>query len=233
MYPVSGNSLPIKSWAEDDRPREKLLLKGPRALSDAELVAILLGSGTREESAVALARRLLGGFRNDLQALVRAGIPELTALRGVGPAKAVTLVAALELGRRRQLQAARELPFIGRAEDAYALLAPVVADLDHEQFWLLLLNRANKVLGMEQVSAGGITSTVVDPKVLFRMALQAQATALILCHNHPSGNLRPSPSDLDLTKQLTRAGQFLEITVTDHLIVTQGGYFSFAEEGLL
>jgi len=233
MVNYPEGSYPIRAWAEDDRPREKLLHKGCHALSDAELLAVLLGSGSREESAVALSRRMLRHFHDNLQDLGAAGADELLAFRGVGEAKAVTILAALELGRRRQLAEARVRPAIRHFRDAYALLSPVLADLDHEQFWLLLLNRANRLLAQVQVSAGGITGTVVDPKVVFRKALLARATGIILAHNHPSGNLKPSTADLELTKKLVKAGQHLEIRVLDHLIITAGGYFSFAEDGLL
>lgn len=230
-YPVSP-SLPIKSWAEDDRPREKLLLKGPRALSDAELIAILLGSGTREETALGLARQLLRRFHDNIPELSRATSAELMAIRGIGEAKAVAVLAALELGRRRQMSEARSLPAIVSSRDAYELLAPLMADLDREEFWLLLLNRANKVLAVEQISAGGITSTVVDPKLVFRKALDARATGIILSHNHPSGQLKPSDPDIALTRKLRQAGQVLEISIVDHIIITHSGYVSFADEGL-
>lgn len=230
-YPTP--SLPIKAWAEDDRPREKLLLKGAHSLSDAELIAILLGSGSRDESALALAQRLLRHFHQDISELARASLADLRHFRGIGEAKAVSIQAALELGRRRQSCEARERKTISSSRDAYEWLRPLVADLDHEQFWILLLNRANKVMGAEQVSIGGMTGTVVDPKIIFRRALQGQATSLILCHNHPSGNVQPSAADLDITRKLRRAGEHLEIPVLDHLIITQSAYHSFADEGLM
>lgn len=225
--------LPISAWAEDDRPREKLLLKSAAVLSDAELLAILLGSGSRNESAVGLARRILDQYQHNLNDLGRTTIPDLMKFKGIGEAKAITLLAAMELGRRRQHKEARSLPSIRNSEDAYRLLQPLVADLDHEQFWLILLNRAHQVMHLEQVSAGGVSGTVVDPKIIFRHALNALASSIILCHNHPSGNTRPSPSDLEITKRLKQAGQQLEIPVVDHLIVTHRGYYSFADEGIL
>lgn len=229
----TDNPFPIKAWAEDDRPREKLLRKGSRTLSDAELLAVLMGSGTREVSAVSLARHILHHYHGNLQDLGRASPDELLQFRGVGEAKAVSILAALELGRRRQAAQARELPALHSHRDAAELLAPILADLDHEQFWLLLLNRANRVLAIEQVSSGGITGTVVDPKVIFRKALAVRATGIILAHNHPSGNLRPSQADIEITKRLKVAGEHLEIRVLDHLIITSAGHFSFADQDLL
>ncbi len=233
MATYPSNHLPISAWAEDDRPREKLLLKGASALSDAELLAILIGSGSRNESAVNLARRILDEYQHNLNDLGRASLANLMGFKGIGQAKAITLLAAMEVGRRRQHKEARSLSAIRNSEDAYQLLRAKVADLDHEQFWLILLNRAHQVMHLEQVSAGGISGTVVDPKIIFRRALHGQASSLILCHNHPSGNTRPSPADLEITKKLKLAGQHLEIPVVDHLIVTHRGYFSFADEGLL
>ncbi|MCF8237550.1 MAG: DNA repair protein RadC [Saprospiraceae bacterium] len=233
MASYSTPHLPISAWAEDDRPREKLLLKGASTLSDAELLAILIGSGSRNESAVNLTRRILEQYQHNLNDLGRASLADLTAFKGIGQAKAITLLAAMEVGRRRQHKEARALPSIGKSDDAYQLLRAKVADLDHEQFWLILLNRGHQVLHLEQVSAGGVSGTVVDPKIIFRRALHGQASSIILCHNHPSGNTRPSPSDLEITKKLKLAGQQLEIPVIDHLIVTHRGYFSFADEGLL
>lgn len=233
MASYSERHLPISAWAEDDRPREKLLLKSASALSDAELIAILLGSGSRNESAVGLARRILDHYQQNLNDLGRTSIADLKTFKGIGEAKAITLMAAMELGRRRQHKEARSLPAIRNSGDAYQLLQPIVADLDHEQFWIILLNRAHQVMNLEQVSAGGVAGTVVDPKIIFRRALHGQASSIILCHNHPSGNLKPSPSDLDITKRLKLAGQQLEIPVVDHLIVTHRGFYSFADEGLL
>lgn len=233
MASYPDRHLPISAWAEDDRPREKLLSKSASALSDAELIAILLGSGSRNESAVGLARRILDQYQHNLNDLGRTTIAELKTFKGIGEAKAITLMAAMELGRRRQYKEARSLPAIRNSADAYQLLQPMVADLDHEQFWIILLNRAHQVINLEQVSSGGVSGTVVDPKIIFRRALHGQASSIILCHNHPSGNLKPSPSDLEITKRLKLAGQQLEILVVDHLIVTHRGFYSFADEGLL
>lgn len=225
--------LSIKQWAEEDRPREKLLHQGKKHLSDAELIAILLGSGSREESAVLLAKKLLSHYQNDLNLLAKATIPQLCQFKGIGPAKAITLQAALELSARRNLLSIRHQPAITCSRDAYQTLAPLLADLSHEEFWILLLNRANRVIGRERVSIGGVSGTVVDAKMVFQKALQQLASSLILAHNHPSGNLRPSQADLDLTKKLKAAGKVLDIQVVDHLIISEAGYTSFADENLM
>lgn len=223
--------LSIKNWAEEDRPREKLLLKGKNHLTDAELLAIILGTGTRVESALSLAKKLLGHVQNDLHELGKLTPVELMKIKGVGQAKAVSVLAAIELGRRRQMADIREKPKITSSLDAYKLMAALLMDLPHEEFWILLLNRANRVLSREQISQGGVTGTVADAKIIFRKALEGKATSIILFHNHPSGNLRPSQADIDLTRKLTEAGKNLEITVLDHIIVAERGYYSFADEG--
>ena len=225
--------LSIKAWAEEDRPREKLLLRGKQNLSDAELLAILLGSGSRNESAVSLAQRILQSTDNSLHELGKRAIPTLIKdFKGVGEAKAITIAAAMELGRRRQLTAIKEKPKIVSSKDAYDVIAPLLMDLPHEEFWILLLNRANRVLNREQISSGGTTGTVVDVKILFKKVLRQEAiTSVILSHNHPSGNLSPSNADLELTKKIKQAGKLLDIDVLDHLIITDNGYYSFADEG--
>lgn len=223
----------IKTWAEEDRPREKMQLKGKQALSDAELLAILMGSGNREESAVALAQRILRTVDNDLNELGKKNIQDLMVFKGVGEAKAISIIAACELGRRRQTTDVKQRPQIKSSRDAYNILAHQLKDLPHEEFWILLLNRGNKVLSKEMVSIGGVTGTVVDAKIIFKKALQGNATSIILCHNHPSGTLRPSQADIDITKKLKQAGQTLEIMVVDHLIISELGYYSFADEGML
>jgi DNA repair protein RadC len=233
MQTYAGASATIKMWAEDDRPREKMLAKGRAALSDAELIAILIGSGSRNETAVALSQRILRSVDNNLNELGKLGINELLRFKGIGEAKAITIAAALELGRRRQLSDIKERPQVGCSRDAYNALAPLVADLPHEEFWILLLNRSNRIIHRERVSTGGVSGTVVDAKVVFKKAIELLASAIILCHNHPSGNLTPSQADLDLTKRLRQAGQTLEIGVLDHLIISEKGYFSFADEGKL
>lgn len=222
---------PINQWNEDDRPREKLIHKGRQALSDSELIAILLGSGTRNESAVELARKILALCRNNLNELASLSLKDLMKIKGIGEAKAITIAAALELGRRRKETEWHEKPQIQSSKDAYDQLWPHMADLDHEQFWILLLNRANKVLSAKKVSQGGMTGTVADPKLIFKTAIENDACYIILSHNHPSGNLRPSQSDIDLTKKLREAGKLMEIQVLDHIIVAAGKYYSFADEG--
>ena len=226
-------SLPITEWSLDDRPREKLLLKGNAALSDAELIAILIGSGSREESAVGLAKRVLQHNKNNLNQLARLSINELKKFKGIGEAKAVSIVAALELGRRRRLETALETPKISSSRNAFELLQPVIGDLNHEEFWVLYLNNANKVLRKKQLGKGGFTGTVVDIRVLYKNALEISATSVILSHNHPSGKLKPSQSDLDLTVKIQKAGQVLDIQVLDHLIIAENLYFSFADDEVL
>lgn len=233
MATYSQPNLTIKSWAEEDRPREKLLVKGKQSLSDAELLAILLGSGSRDETAVGLAQRILQSVDQDLNELGRRSIADLTKFKGMGAAKSITIVAAMELGRRRQLTDVRERPQIGSSRDAWQLIAPLLMDLPHEEFWILLLNRANRVIGREQISLGGVAGTVVDAKIVFRKAIEGMASSLILVHNHPSGNLQPSQQDIDLTRKLKKAGATLDIAVLDHLIIADSGYLSFADEGLM
>ena len=223
----------ITAWAEEDRPREKMQLKGKQALTDAELLAILIGSGTVGESAVALAQRILGSVDQNLHELGKRSLHELQRFKGVGEAKAITIAAALELGRRRQLSDLRERPRINSSRDAFNAIAPLLTDLHHEEFWVLLLNRANEVFARERLSTGGMGGTVVDVKMVLKSALDARSSALIAVHNHPSGNLQPSQADVDLTKKLKQAGALLEIPLLDHLIVSERGYFSFADEGLV
>lgn len=230
-YPPQN--LSIKSWAEADRPREKLLQKGKSALSDAELLAILIGSGTREDSAVTLAQKILQSVDQNLNDLGRQSLAELRTFKGIGEAKAVTIAAALELGRRRQLSRIADKPQVNCSRDAFNAIAPILVDLQHEEFWILNLNRANRVMGRSRISTGGMAGTVVDAKIIFRKALHAEASAIILSHNHPSGNLFPSQADLDLTKKLVKAGRAVDIPVLDHLIVSECGYYSFADEGKL
>ncbi len=226
-------TLPIKSWAEEDRPREKMVLKGKANLSEAELLAILLGSGNNEETAVGLAQRILQHYDNNLNELGKVGISELTKFRGIGAVKAIGIIAALELGRRRQLSVIKDRSQIKSSSDVHQIFAPILQDLPHEEFWILLLNRSNKVLSRERISMGGVSGTVVDAKIIFKKALDQLASSIILCHNHPSGNLKPSQADLDITKKLKKAGEVLEISVLDHVIVSENGFYSFADEGML
>lgn len=225
--------LPIKSWSEDDRPREKLLNKGKQTLTDAELLAILIRVGSTRETALDLAKRLLAAADNNLNNLGKFNVEDFLKFHGIKDAKAITIVAALELGRRRQLSSIKERPKITSSKDAYDVLAPILIDLPHEEFWILLLNRAQEVLAKEQMSTGGIAGTVVDVRMIFRKAIEGQASNLILMHNHPSGALQPSQADLEVTKKLKIAGETLDIQVLDHLIVSERGYYSFADHGLL
>jgi DNA repair protein RadC len=223
----------ILSWAEEDRPREKLLLKGKAALSDAELIAILIGSGTRELSAVDLSKVILQKAVNNLNELAKLSIKDLMKVKGIGEAKAISIIAALELGRRRKESEIVRRARISSSRDAYEQIQPYLLDLPHEEFWLLLLNRANEVIKPVQVSQGGVSGTVADPKIIFKFAIENLSSAIILVHNHPSGNLKPSEADKELTRRLSNAGKLLEIPVLDHLIFTDGGYLSFADEGML
>lgn len=231
FYPK--NNLSIKTWAEEDRPREKMLLKGRHSLSEAELLAILIGSGSKEESAVGLAQRILHSVENNLHKLGKSSLSELMKFKGIGQAKAISIAAALELGRRRQLSQIRSKPQITSSREAFQVIAPLLMDLPHEEFWILLLNRANRVIAREQVSIGGVSGTVVDAKIIFRKAIEGNACSLILCHNHPSGNLQPSQADIDLTHKLVAAGKHLDILVLDHLIIAETGYYSMADEGVI
>ncbi len=224
-------SLSILRWAEADRPREKLILKGKSSLSDVELLAILVGSGTRSLSAVGLAQHLLHENEGDLNQLAKLNVNELQKYKGIGQAKAVTIVSAFELGRRRQGQQEISKPKISSSVDVFNLMKPNLLDLQVEHFWLVLLNRANDVIAMKQISQGGVSGTVVDPKIIFKAAIDVMASGIILVHNHPSGNLKPSEADIQITGQLKAGGKLLEIAVLDHLIFTDKNYYSFADDG--
>jgi DNA repair protein RadC len=226
-------NLPINLWSEDDKPREKLLLKGNTALSDAELLAILIGSGSRDESAVDLSKRILAAQQNNLNQLARLSISDLKKFKGIGEAKAITIMAALELGRRRRLEEALEIPKVTDSRTVYELLQPLMGDLNHEEFWIVYLSQSNKVIGKWLASKGGITSTLVDVRLVLKKALELSATGIILSHNHPSGKREPSQSDKDLTRKMMDAAKVMDIQVLDHLIVTDHSYFSFADEGIL
>lgn len=223
----------IKSWAEDDRPREKLLSKGPSSLSDAELLAILIGSGTREKSAVDLARELLTLSNNNLNKLGKIGLVELQQVKGIGEARAITIAATMELGRRRQMEAALDQPKIDSAKAAAALLFPLLQDLNHEMFCVLYLNNANRLIKHEMISSGGLTATIVDVRMVLKNALLCQAAGLIVAHNHPSGNNKPSESDKTLTKKIAESAKLMDINLLDHIIIAGKEYVSFADSGLL
>jgi len=226
-------SFSIKNWSQDDQPREKLLYKGKAALSDAELVAILIGSGNKEESAVALCKRILATTENNLSALGKLSIKQLTTFKGIGEAKAITIIAALELGRRRRGEEALEKKQITSSKSVFELMQPVIGELEHEEFWIIYLNNSNKVIQKNQLSKGGITGTLVDVRLVLKNALEVGALGLILAHNHPSGTLKPSEADKNITQKLKLAAQSLDIKVLDHLIITEKEYFSFADENVL
>lgn len=230
-YPASH--LPIHAWAENDRPREKILQQGGRGLSDAELLAILLQGGAKGLSALDLARNLLSQNGGELGALLRLPIAGLCKFHGVGAAKAATLKAVEELSRRLRNEPLPERPLIRQSQDAFRILQPMLMDLEHEEFWILLLNRANRVLASQCISTGGVSGTVVDAKVVFKKALLGQACGLILAHNHPSGNRQPSQADRNLTKKLAEGARQLDLAVLDHLIIAGNTYLSFADEGWL
>ncbi|WP_424495114.1 RadC family protein [Salinimicrobium sp. GXAS 041] len=223
----------IKNWAEDDRPREKLLQKGKMSLSDAELLAILIGSGSRNESAVELCKKVLASAGNSLSELGKLSVGQLTVHKGIGEAKAITIMAALELGRRRRAEEALEKKKISSSASVFELMQPIIGELPHEEFWIIYLNNSNKVIDQLQLSKGGITGTLVDVRLALKKALELGATSIILSHNHPSGNLNPSSADKQLTQKLKTAGESLDIKILDHIIVTEKSYFSFADEGLL
>ena len=229
MEQTSSKKMHLKQWAEHDRPREKLLLNGRRTLSDAELIAILIGSGSKEETAVELSRRILADVGNNLDDLARLSMGDLCDYKGIGTAKAISIMAALELSRRRKTVVDNKKVAITCSEDVYELLKPVYADLGHEEFWILLLNNGNKVIGKEQVSKGGIGMVAVDVKNVFHAVFQMKATSIIKSHNHPSGSLIPSEADKQLTKKIIKAAACLDIRVLDHLIISDEGYYSFLD----
>ncbi|MBK0370967.1 RadC family protein [Flavobacterium agrisoli] len=226
------SNFPITHWSEDDRPREKLMLKGKAALSDAELIAILIGSGNRNESAVDLSKRILSSVNNNLNALGKLNIQQLMNFKGIGEAKAISIIAATELGRRRRAEDSEELTKITSSKAVFEIMQPIIGELPHEEFWILFLNNSNKVLSKSQQSKGGITGTMVDVRLVFKQALEIGATAIILCHNHPSGTLIASDADRQITKKIKTAGESLDVKVLDHLIITETKYFSFVDEGI-
>ena len=223
--------LTIKSWATEDRPREKLISKGASALSAAELLAILISSGNKKESAVDLSKRILASVQYNIHELAKLSVKELTAFNGIGPAKAITIVTALELGKRKQLESFIYRPKIHSSQAVFSMMQPQIAMLAHEEFWVLYLNNANEVLSKYQLSKGGITATLVDVRLLFKKAIELSAVAVVICHNHPSGSLNPSREDKKITKKIKEGGLSLDIKLLDHLIITEKSYFSFADNG--
>lgn len=227
------NNFSIKDWSEEDRPREKLLAKGKVSLTDSELLAILIGSGNRNESAVALCKRILASVDNNLNALGKLSVSQLQEFKGIGEAKAISIVAGLELGRRRREGGKLVFNKINSSKSVFEIMQPILGDLQHEEFWVLFLNNSNTVLSKQQLSKGGITGTLVDIRLLMKKALEVGAIALIVCHNHPSGTLKISEADKQITTKIKSAGTALDIKLLDHLIITEQAYASFADEGLL
>jgi len=233
MEPYQPSKISIKQWAEEDRPREKLLLKGRSALTEAELIGILLGSGTKALSAVDLAKQILASVNNNLNQLAKLSVKDLMKFNGIGEAKAISIVSALELGRRRKAEEVITRLKIQSSKQAYDLISGDLADLQHEEFWIILLKRNSEVIKKVRISTGGVAGTVADVRMIFKHGLEELASSVILVHNHPSGGLKPSNQDVQLTKRMKEAGKLLDITVVDHLIYTDTGYFSFADEGVL
>ena len=225
--------LNIKDWAEEDRPREKLIKNGARSLSDAELIAILIGSGNVEETAVELSRRILASVDNNLNDLGRKSIDALCSFKGIGEAKAITIVAALELGKRRKEADVFAKKVITASKDAFDYFHPLLGDLGHEEFWVMLLDRGNKIQDSFRISQGGISGTVIDVRIILKPAIEKQSSNVVLCHNHPSGTLQPSQADRQITTKIKDAAKLMDISVLDHIIIGQNKYFSFADEGLL
>lgn len=227
------NKVSIKNWSKDDRPREKLIAKGVNVLSNAELIAILIGSGNRKESAVSLAQKILKFSSNNLNTLAKLSLHDLMQFNGIGEAKAISIITALEVGKRRNLEKAMQVSKINSSKEVFDIMHPIMRDLTHEEFWVVYLNNSNKVIAKFNLSKGGITGTMVDTRLLFKKAIELQAVGVILCHNHPSGSLKPSNADKQMTSKIIEAGNTLDIKVLDHLIIIQTNYFSFADEGIL
>jgi DNA repair protein RadC len=226
-------SMKITDWAVEDRPREKLINKGTASLSDAELLAILISSGTKDKSAVDLGREILSMVNNNLNSLGKLSVADLKKLHGIGPARAVTISAALELGRRRKLSEAEDVLQIKCSKDVADIFQPLLSDLLHEEFWILFLNRSNRVINRMRISQGGISGTVTDVRMVMKNAIECLASGIVVCHNHPSGNLNPSESDTKITKKIKEAGDLMDIQLLDHLIISEKDYYSFADNGLL
>jgi DNA repair protein RadC len=230
---MQANNYSIKQWAKDDRPREKLLNRGPSHLSDSELVAILLNHGTRDKSAIDLGKEVLHLGKNNLNELGKLTVKDLMRIKGIGEAKAITIAAALELGRRRQAGNYLQKPIVSTSRDLANYLQSLFQDHNREIFAVAFLNQANRINHIETVSEGGITGTIADPRIILKKALEENAVSLVLCHNHPSGSLKPSRQDEEITKKIKEAAKYFDIKVLDHIIVSDAGYFSFADEGIL
>jgi len=225
--------LSIKDWAIEDRPREKLERKGARVLTDAELCAILIGTGTATESAVDIAKRIMHAAHNDLFKLGAFSLQDFLKIKGIGPAKAISLMAALEIGRRRSSGETQVFTKISASSDVFKKMFPLVSDLPHEEFWVLYLKRNNEVISHENVSVGGVSGTVIDVRIIAKRAIELLASAIILCHNHPSGNLQASEADIQITKKMKKTAELFDCAVLDHIIIAGDSYYSFADEGLL
>ena len=228
----SEGGFPITDWALEDRPREKMVAKGVAALSNAELLAIIMRSGSRENNAVELARRILSDYGNNLGELGKATIAQLKTYRGMGETKAVSIVAALELGRRRNTGEIIEKKVITTSNDVFLLFHPMLSDLPHEEFWILFMNNSNRIIDMKRLSVGGVSGTQADVRLIMKMAIEHLATSVVLCHNHPSGNTTPSKGDIEITRKVKEGGALLDIALIDHVIVADNKYYSFADEGL-
>ena len=226
-------NLTIKDWALEDRPREKMIKRGINSLSDAELLAILINTGTKNESAVAIAQRILLSANSNLNELGKYTLADFTSIKGIGEAKGITIMAALELGRRRKQTEALNRPKIESSNDIIEIFQPQLADLPHEEFWVLFLNRANKVIDQARITQGGITGTIFDIKLIMKSAIEKLASSIIVCHNHPSGNQKPSEQDIKITQKLKEASQLFEIALLDHIIITDSECYSFADSGML
>ena len=226
-------SIKITEWAVEDRPREKLIIKGAASLSDAELLGILISSGTKEKSAVDLGRELLGSAGNNLNSLGKLSVNDLKKIHGIGVAKAVTVIAALELGRRRKLAEALHSQKINASKDIAEIFQPLLGDLPHEEFWILFLNKSNRIISKMKLSQGGVSGTVTDTKIIMKKAIEHLASGIVVCHNHPSGNINPSESDIQITNKIRESGKLLDIQLHDHLIISDKDYYSFADHGLL
>ena len=226
-------NLRIKDWALEDRPREKLLSKGLKSLTDAELLAILIGSGQKNESAVEVAKKVLNLAQNNLNELGKLSISEFETIKGIGETKAITLISALELGRRRKLSESKEKYKIGGSKDAFNYMQPFLEDLSYEEFWVIYMNRSNRIIDQVKISQGGISGTVIDVRIILKHAIEKLASTIIICHNHPSGNLQPSKSDIQITSKLKEAAKFHDVELLDHLIISDSSYYSFADEGII
>ncbi len=233
MSDQTFSPLNIKAWAEEDRPREKLMNRGRSALTDAELLGILIGTGIKNMTAIDLAKVILQSVNNDLNNLALLSVKDLSKFKGIGEAKAINIVAALELGRRRKDSEKSALIYLNASKSIYEFMKPYLLDLQHEEFWVLILSQGATLLKAEKISSGGVSGTIADPRIIFKLAIENLGSSIILVHNHPSGNLQPSQADLTLTKKIQEAGKFLDVYVREHLIFSNNGYFSFADKGIL